>query len=379
VRPIPLVDLDALYADIGSRLEEAALRVCRGGQFVGGPEVASFERAFATYLGARHAIGIANGTQALELALRACGVGAGNDVLVPANTFIATAEAVRAVGATPRFVDVYRDSGLLDLESCKQRITDRTRAIVPVHLYGRVADMDAVLGLAREHALIVIEDAAQAHGASRNGRKAGTFGLAGSFSFYPGKNLGAWGDAGAIVTDSDELADQVRLIRDHGRRGRDEHEIVGTNARLDALQAAVLAVKLEHLDRWNTARREAASRYRELLDPGLLDWSSDDPEAEVHHIFPILLDRRDELGAHLGKLRISTAVHYRHALPETKAFAPSADACPVAGARSHQQLSIPMHPYLDDADIERVVNGIEGFLGAAKAPPRTGAATVRGS
>jgi len=354
---LAMVDLQALHAELGGEIEEAMLRVIRGGRHVGGPEIAAFEEEYERFLGVRHVIALGNGTDALQLALLAAGVGRDDEVLVPANTFIATAEAVVAVGATPRFVDVAPDSGLIDLGSAEARISARTKAVVPVHLYGRMLDMEPVMAFARDHDLVVIEDAAQAHGASRDERCAGTVGDVGCFSFYPGKNLGAIGDAGAAVTNDREIAERIRLYRDHGRRGRDTHEIPGFNSRMDPIQAAALRVKLPHLDRWTDARREVAARYRTDLGP-LLDWEGAEPQAEVHHLFPILVDDRDELASSLQAQGIPTGVHYRHALTNTPAFAGSTDACPVAEERARRQLSLPIHPHLSESDVCRIAAAV---------------------
>jgi dTDP-4-amino-4,6-dideoxygalactose transaminase len=367
VNPLAMVDMQAVHAELGAELEAAVLRVVRSGRYVGGAEVTAFEQRFADYLGVEHAVALGNGTDALQLALIAAGVGRGAEVLVPANTFIATAEAVVATGGTPRFVDVDPATGLIDLECAAALIGARTKAILPVHLYGRMADMDAVMEFAAEHDMVVIEDAAQAHGAARGGRRAGTIGAAGCFSFYPGKNLGALGDAGAAVTSDRALADRIRLLRDHGRSGRDNHVMPGYNSRMDPIQAAVLSVKLPHLDRWTAARRHAAAGYRERLAE-YLDWSGDDePQAEVHHLFPILVEDRDDLMTALGERGIPTGVHYRQSLTTAPAFAPSPDGCPVADRRAATQLSLPMHPHLDDADVQRIVDAVRELARPASA------------
>lgn len=352
-----MVDLQAVYTELGVAIEEAILRVLRDGRHVGGPEIARFESEFATFLGVRYAIAVANGTDALQLALLAAGVQRGDEVLVPGNTFFATAEAVVAVGAIPRFVDVAADTGLIDLGSAEERLNGRAKAIVPVHLYGRMVDMRAVVSFATRHELLVIEDAAQAHGAHCGGRRAGTIGDAGCFSFYPGKNLGAIGDAGAVVTNDSDIADRVRLFRDHGRRGRDNHEIAGFNSRMDPIQAAALRVKLPHLERWTAARRDVATFYRTGLSP-FLDWEGGEPHAEVHHLFPIIVDDRDELASSLRAQGIPTGVHYRQAVTMTPAFADSDDECPVAEERARRQLSLPIHPHLSRSDIRRIVGAV---------------------
>jgi dTDP-4-amino-4,6-dideoxygalactose transaminase len=367
VKRIEFVDLQAVQEELGAELEAAVLDVIRSQKFVSGPAVGEFEDAFAGLVHAGHAIGVSNGTDAIELALRALGIGPGDEVLMPANTFIATAEAVSRAGAVPRFADVHPDSGLIDLDSAETRVTGATRAVIPVHLYGRMCDMDAVEQFARSHDLRVIEDAAQAHAAERGGRRAGTVGDLGCFSFYPGKNLGAFGDAGAVVTNDSELAERVRLMRDHGRTERNHHAVVGMNCRLDTLHAAVLSVKIPHVERWNALRREAAQRYRELLPSEILDWRAEEPLSEVHHLFPVLLDDRDAVAAHLRERGVSTGVHYRVAVPSTPAYAGSQDDCPVADLRAARQLSLPIHPHLSGADVERVADAVAEALGVGAA------------
>jgi dTDP-4-amino-4,6-dideoxygalactose transaminase len=365
---LPFVDLGAAYAEQRADLENAILGVCRSQRFIGGAEVSGFEAEFAQYLGARHAIGVANGTTALELVLRALGIGPGDQVLIPANTFIATAEAVVALGAVPRLVDVDPASGLIDLGSAEERVGPATRVVIPVHLYGRMVDMTELTAFAARHDLLIVEDAAQAHGASRSGVKAGTVGTAGCFSFYPGKNLGAFGDAGAVVTNDDALAERLQLLRDHGRRGRDQHEVPGFNARLDALQAAVLRVKLPRLHDWNDARRRAAEQYRAMLPASILDWRSPVPDTEVHHLFPVLVSQRDELAAFLGDRGVHTGVHYRYALSETPALAKYSDTCPAAERRAGLQLSLPIHPHLNVDDVERIARAVHDFPGKSDSP-----------
>ncbi len=359
---IPLVDLAAVRAELGDELEQALTRVIDSETFIGGEEVSAFEREFAAYLGARHVVGVANGTDALELALRAIDIGGGEEVLVPAFTFIATAEAVVAAGARPRFVDVDPITGLIDMESCRRRLTRSTRAIVPVHLYGRMVEMNALTSFAMEHGLNVVEDSAQAHGARQAGTPAGTLGRVGTFSFYPGKNLGAFGDAGAIATDDDEVADRIRLLRDHGRRARDDHVLVGRNSRLDALQAAVLRVKLPRLDSWNEARRRVAATYVDSLPAEVLPRADDLGSGDVHHVFPVFLSNRDELAAHLRAKGISTRVHYRRTLPSTGAFRELADRCPAAEELAATELSLPIHPHLGDRQQAQISAAVNEFF-----------------
>src|SRR5438105_2996970 len=264
---VPFVDLQAQYRAIKDEIDEAIRRVLETSAFVLGREVEAFERAFAEYVGARECVGVSNGTAAIQLALMACGVGQGQEVIVPANTFFATAEAVSTAGAKPVFVDCDADSYTIDPNKIESAISERTRAIIPVHLYGQPADLDSVFEIAARHRLVVIEDAAQAHGALYRGRRVGARARAGCFSFYPGKNLGAYGEGGAVVTNDAAVARRVRLLRDHGSERKYQHELVGYNFRLEGIQGAVLSVKLKYLDAWNDLRRAHVARYRELLAP----------------------------------------------------------------------------------------------------------------
>jgi dTDP-4-amino-4,6-dideoxygalactose transaminase len=363
---LPLVDLAALHRELGGELELAVLEVVRSQRFVGGPVVSTFEEQFASYLGADTVVAVANGTDALELALRAAMVEPGAEVLVPANTFIGSAAAVVAAGAVPRFVDVDERSGLIDLDSAEQQICSRTQALMPVHLYGRMADMRAVRELASRHGLIVIEDAAQAAGARCAEGFAGAIGEIGCFSFYPGKNLGAFGDAGAVVTSDPALADRLRLLRDHGQRGHGNHETIGRNSRMDPIQAAVLTVKLAHLDDFNERRRRAAGWYRELLAEHLPDWQADDPRSDVHHLLPILSEDRDWLADELAAAGVQTGIHYPQTVPQTGAFAAHVGSHPRAERRARLQLSLPMHPHLTRADVELIAGIVQSFSPAAR-------------
>jgi dTDP-4-amino-4,6-dideoxygalactose transaminase len=365
---LPLVDLAALHRELGEELEAAVLDVVRSQRLVGGPAVASFEQRFASYLGAGAVVAVGNGTDAIELAVRALQIEPVAEVLVPANTFIGTAAGVVAAGAIPRFVDVDEQSGLIDLDSAEQHVTARTQAVIPVHLYGRMADMHAVNAFASRHGLAVIEDAAQAAGGRRDGIHAGAGGDVGCFSFYPGKNLGAFGDAGATVTSDPALADRLRLLRDHGQRGRYEHELIGRNSRMDPIHAAVLTVKLPHLDRFNERRRRAAQWYRELLADHLPDWHADDPASDVHHLLPILHQERDALARELAAAGVQTGVHYPQTVPQTAAFARfDGGPFPSAERRARLQLSLPMHPHLSREDVERVAGLVDAFSPAALA------------
>ena len=358
---LPLVDLAKQYANLRSELAAATDRVFGSMDFIQGSETVAFERDFAAFCGATYAVACGNGTDALELALTASGVVAGDEVITVAHTFAATGEAIVRIGAIPRFVDVDPETLLMDIGQVASAVNQNTAAIVPVHLYGGCVDMDALMPLAHKHGLKVIEDAAQAHGAMIGGRRAGTLGDVGCFSFYPSKNLGAYGDAGAIVTSSGEIAGRVRQLRDHGRAGKYEHEIIGRNSRMDSLQAAFLRVKLQHLDDWNQRRRDHASRYRFLLE--------DMPEVEVvqapsgadsiYHLFVIQIDDRDAVRERLAESGIGTGVHYPIPVHLQPAYARvgelSRGTLPVTERAAKRVLSLPMFPEMEDSDVDWVV------------------------
>src|SRR5918993_1007819 len=308
---VPFVDLQAQYRAIKAEIDEAVARVLDTSAFILGREVEEFERAFAEYVGARECVGVSNGTAAIQLALSACGMGPGDEVIVPANTFFATAEAVSTAGARPRFVDCDPVSYNIDPSRIESAINGRTRAIIPVHLYGQPAELDPIFEIAERHNLFVVEDAAQAHGAEYRGRRVGARGRANCFSFYPGKNLGAYGEAGAVVTDDAEVARRVRLLRDHGSERKYRHEIVGYNFRLEGIQGAVLRVKLRHLDRWNELRRAHAARYAELLQASGLALPREMPYAShVYHLYVVQTDERDRLQQTLSHAGVQTGIHY---------------------------------------------------------------------
>jgi len=310
-RPVAFVDLKAQYRSIKDEIEARVGEVLRRCDFILGSAVAEFEEAFAAYCDAKHCVGVASGLDALALALRGLGVGAGDEVIVPANTFIATALSVMQTGAVPVLVEYDPDSFNIDPELVRRAITAKTRALVPVHLYGRPADMDPILAIAREHELLVVEDAAQAHGARYHGRRVGSFGDAAAFSFYPGKNLGAYGDGGAVVTSNDDLAREIRAMRNYGSTVKYHHDVVGVNSRLDSIQAAVLNVKLPYLDLWNQLRRASAALYQQWLWdlPITLPLTPSDAE-HVFHLFVVLLDEREMLQAELSKVGVQTGIHY---------------------------------------------------------------------
>ena len=346
---IPLADLKAQHQSLGPELQAAIDRVFAASDFVLGEEVARFEAEFADYCGVGETIACANGTDALELALGAIGVGAGDEVITVANTFAATAEAIVRCGAAPRFVDVDPQTLLMDVSLLEAAITPRTRAIIPVHLYGSCVDVAAVMAVAARHGIAVIEDAAQAQGASTRGKRAGATALAGCFSFYPGKNLGACGDAGAVVTSSPDVAARVRQARDHGRtREKYKHDVVGRNSRMDGLQGAILRVKLRHLTAWNARRREIAQTYRAVPVAS----------APVYHQFVIRTAERDQLRQALAGHGIQTGIHYPIPLHQQPAFAPylppGGIELPVTEAAAASILSLPMFPELSDRDARAV-------------------------
>ncbi|HEY3176844.1 MAG TPA: DegT/DnrJ/EryC1/StrS family aminotransferase [Candidatus Polarisedimenticolia bacterium] len=369
--PVPLVDLKAQHAAIRSEIDDAIQGVIESASFVGGPRVAAFEAAFASFCRAPHAVGVGNGTDALVLALKTCGVSGGEVVTAP-NSFVATAEAITLAGATPVFADVDPDTLTLSPERLEEALTERTRAIVPVHLYGQTADMDPILRIARSRGLAVIEDACQAHGAEYHGRRAGTLGDAAAFSFYPGKNLGACGDAGAVVTADAALAARVRMVRNHGRTGKYDHAVEGINSRLDAIQAAILSAKLPHLERWNAARRELAALYREALADvdGIAPTVEAPGRRHVYHLFVVRTVRRDELLASLRSRGIDAGVHYPiplHRLEAYRRLDLPIGSFPVAEAASREVLSLPMFPEMTHDQVLGVCGAVREFSARAAA------------
>lgn len=362
---IPLIDLPGQFRELREEVLSAVEGVMRNARFILGEEVERFEHAFAAYCGAAHCVGLANGTDALHLALRALDIGPGDEVIVPANTFIATAIAVKSVGATPVFVDVSADDFNLDVPLFASAVTPRTKAVLPVHLYGQPADMQAVLRVAADHGLKVIEDACQAHGASYQGRRVGTFGHAACFSFYPGKNLGAYGDGGAVVTDDPEFAERLRLLRNYGQKAKNEFSLLGFNSRLDTMQAAVLLVKLKYLDRWNDIRRAWADAYREeLADAGLILPREMPGRRHVYHLFVVQHPERDDLLAHLQSCGVQGGIHYPAPLPHTLPFraAPSVPVgVPTSATLSRRILSLPMCPQLTRDQLAQVAEAIRSF------------------
>jgi dTDP-4-amino-4,6-dideoxygalactose transaminase len=325
--------------------------------FVGGAAVDRFENDFARFCEAKHAVGVGNGTDALMLAFRALQIGEGDEVIVPANSFVATAEAVVHTGAIPVFVDVDPRTYNIDVDQIEDRITSRTRALIPVHLYGQPADMDPILEIAHRHGLRVIEDASQAHGARYHGRRAGSMGDVACFSFYPAKNLGACGDAGAVVTNDSQIAEAVRRLRDHGGLRKYEHDVVGYNSRLDSIQAAILALKLRHLDERNALRRRHADFYKELLTrtDGIVTPVAPQGIESVHHLYVIRVEQgsRNDLQSFLAGNGVQTGIHYPAPIHRTQAFARfNAAGCPVAERNADHILSLPMYPEIDAQQLE---------------------------
>jgi len=378
---IKFADLVSQTAEVRERVERELVKIHLSAGYIGGPQVKAFEEEFAAYLGVRHVVSVANGTDALRLSLLAIGVGPGTEVITSPMTFIATAAAIRQTGARPTLVDIDPETCNIDPDALRRYLVERRRrsphglrAIVPVHLYGLPAAMREIQEIAIEFGLRIVEDACQAHGASfhdgQRWRYAGTLGAAGCFSFYPGKNLGAWGDGGAIATDSDELAERVRLLRDHGRLSHYAHQDYGYNSRLDAVQAAVLRVKLERLADWNRRRREVAELYRELLDgAGLVLPVEPEGFASAYHLYAIRSRRRDAIRQTLLGRNIECGIHYPvplHLQPACRDLGYRPGDFPVSERIADTELSLPMHPHLTDAEVRCVA---ESVIAAARKPP----------
>lgn len=371
-RTIPFSALAPSTAEIRDDVQAGWQVLLDSGAWIGGAAVESFERQWADYCGATHALGVANGTDALHLILRALGIGPGDEVLVPANTFIATAEAVVLAGARPRFVDVDPDTLLMTPQGAEAAVTPATAAVVPVHLYGHVADLAGLADVARRHGLALVEDAAQAHGASRNGARAGSVGVAAGFSFYPGKNLGAFGDAGAVTSSDQALAGVVRSLANHGRSETDRyhHPNMGTNSRLDALQAVVLSAKLGRLDDWTARRREVVAAYRERL--AHLPLSMVEPEPGVlsaWHLLVVRVADRDRVRTDLEGLGVQTGIHYPIPCPDHAAFARwSDDDHHVARRAASEIVSLPLHPHMTLDEVDVVCQSLGKVLAPGQEP-----------
>lgn len=366
---IPFVDLKIQYEHHRESFEKAFSDVCESGGYILGPEVARFEKNFAEYVGAREAIGMATGTDALRLSCKALGIVKGDEVLVPANTFIASALGIYELGAVPVPVDVNPETYLMDLKDATNRLSGRTKGILPVHLYGQSLDMDALVEFARKYNLFIIEDACQAHGARWKGRRVGSFGISGCFSFYPSKNLGAFGDGGAVTTNDPLFADKLRMMRNYGSKKKYIHDEFGTNSRLDSIQAAILNIKLGFLDEWNDKRFQVACRYADGLQGinGVTApfFDRGDKSRHVFHLFVIQSDRRDELQSYLEKQEVQCGIHYPVPIHLHKAFESlgfKKGTCPVAERLSDKILSLPIFPEMSDQQIDAVVNTIKRFF-----------------
>lgn len=361
---VPFVDLKAQYTAIKKEIDEAIASVIRDTAFIGGSYVAAFEKAFAETCGTSFAMGVSNGTDALRLALLACGVKPGDEVITVPNTFIATTEAISMVDAKIRFVDVNPTTFTMDPKQLESQLTPKTRAIIPVHLYGHPADMDPILDIAKKNKIRVISDAAQAHQALYKGRKIGTLGDAVCFSFFPGKNLGAYGDAGGVVTNDSDIAHSIRLLRDHGRTEKYEHEREGFNCRLDGLQAAILSAKLPYMEEWKEKRRAHAALYTELLSkiPGIQTPREDKNVSSVYHLYVIRVANRLKLKEGLTKEGIATGIHYPtplHLQPAYSHLGLPKGSFPVTEKLSQDILSLPIYPELTNQQIEFVVQKIQ--------------------
>jgi dTDP-4-amino-4,6-dideoxygalactose transaminase len=365
---VPFLDLKAHHAPLIDKFDRAIREVIESSAFAGGPFVERFEDEFAAYCGSSCAIGVGNGTDALWLALLALGIGEGDEVITVPNTFIATAEAITCCRARPVFVDVDEKTFTMHPAELEKSLTPKTKAIIPVHLFGQPADMDTILEFARAHGLFVIEDAAQAHGAMYKGRKAGTLGDAGCFSFYPGKNLGAFGEAGAVVTNNAELGKKIQVLRDHGQARKYYHNVIGWNCRMDGIQAAVLSVKLRHLEQANLLRRQRASLYNKAF-AGIDDIATPveaDYARHVYHIYAVRLQERDELRRFLEAKGIGCGVHYPIPIHLQKAWRNlgySEGAFPIAENLAKEFLSLPMFPELSDQQIEHVAHCVGEAVG----------------
>jgi dTDP-4-amino-4,6-dideoxygalactose transaminase len=364
--PVPFLDVRAIVAEVREQVDAAWRDVLDQGDFVRGAAVTRFEQQWAAYCGVKHAIGVANGTDALWLTLRALGVRPGDEVIVPTNTFVATVEAVVHAGARPVFVDVDPDTLLMTADSVATGLSPRTRVVIAVHLFGQLPDLDAIMSVARRAGVAVVEDAAQAHGGRWRGARAGSFGIAGCFSFYPGKNLGAFGDGGAIVTSDDALAQTLRTLTDHGRvpGTRNTHELIGFNSRLDTLQAAVLSVKLPHLDEWNRRRRAFVRQYRELLDGSGVRMVAEVEGGEpVYHLAVAEVPDRERVREALAAEGIGSGVHYPqpcHQMAPYAAFAQT--SLPVAEAAAARIVSLPLSPHMHADDVVSVCDVLRSVV-----------------
>lgn len=372
---IPFLDLKSQYQSISEEIDIELRNVLNACAFSGGPFVERFEEQFASFCQCSHAIGVGSGTEALWLTLMALGIGPGDEVITVPNSFIATAEAISLCGATPVFVDVDAKSFTMNPHLLKDAITPRTKAVIPVHLYGQMADMDPIVEIAVKHGLFVVEDACQAHGAEYKGHRAGSMGDAGCFSFYPGKNLGAYGEAGGVVTNNPDLAAKVRMLRDHGQSKKYHHEAIGVNSRMDGFQGAVLGVKLKHLAAWNDARRRNAEAYRGLLSgiDGITLPAEMDYARHVYHIFAVRVRNRSAFMAELTEKGIGCGIHYPVPIHLQAAYAflgKGVKSFPVTEMCADDVVSLPMFPELSGEQMEYVADTIKRFLSHSLSPQR---------
>jgi len=364
---VPFVDLKSQYQSIKPEIDSAIASVIEDTAFVRGKYVNEFEKAYAEKYGVKHCISVANGTDAIYITLKALGVGPGDEVITVANSWISTSETITQTGAKVVFVDIEPDYFTIDVSKIEEKITPKTKAIIPVHLYGQPAEIDAIKNICDVHNLYLIEDCAQAHFASYKGQKVGTFGTAGTFSFYPGKNLGAYGDAGAIITNDDELADKMRMFANHGSLKKHEHQIEGVNSRMDGLQAAILSVKLTHINGWNEKRYQNALIYNELLEDveEIVIPKIRGDSTHIFHLYVIRTKKRDKLQTYLGEHGISTAIHYPVALPFMQAYSYLAykpEDFPVAYQYQNEIMSLPMYPELSSSLISFIADQIREFV-----------------
>ena len=364
---VPFVDLKTQYHNIKGEITEAVNNVMEDSAFIGGKYVEKFESEFAKFCGAKFCIGVGNGTDAIFIALKMLGIGPGDEVITAANSFIATSEAISLTGARVVFCDVSETTRNINPDLIEEKITDKTKAIVPVYLYGQPADMDRIVEIAKKNNLYIVEDCAQAHGAEYKGKGAGTFGEVSCFSFYPGKNLGAYGDGGAIITDNENLAEKIRMYANHGRSAKYDHEFEGVNSRLDGMQAAILSVKLKHIKKWNSMRNSNARIYNEKLK-GVGDIITPmiyDDRGHVFHLYVIRTMERDRLKKFLADNDISSGIHYPIALPNLKAYSylkHKPEDFPVSSKLQNEILSLPMYPELTEEQIDYISNLISRFF-----------------
>jgi len=362
---IPLVDLKKQYFSIKDEIDLAVKRVLESGHFILGNEVLSLEREVAEYIGVKHAIGVASGTDALHLSLLACGIGEGDEVITTPFSFIATAEAISYCGAKPIFVDIDINSYNIDPAKIEGKVTKKTKAIIPVHMYGHAAEMDEILEIAKRYNLKVIEDCAQAFGTEYKSKKIGGIGDIGAFSFFPSKNLGAYGDGGIVVTDDKDVADKIMILRVHGSKQRYIHQVIGYNSRLDEIQAAILRVKLKKIDEWNEMRRKNASIYNKLLNKLPVQLSKEAGKSHIYHVYTIQIKRRDECMKFLSENGISTAIHYPvpiSAQEPYKYLGYSESDLPNSYKVASEVISLPMFPELKREEIEKVCEAIKRFI-----------------